>query len=42
MKNFLFIVTFQGVYGCGEENITRGNTKDLFSYVVTWFVVCKQ
>ena len=37
-----FIVTFQSVYGCGEENITWGNTKDLFRYVVTWFVVFRQ
>ena len=40
--HFFLNVTFQSVYGCGEENITWGNTKDLLSHVVTWFVVCEQ
>lgn len=33
-EHFFLNVTFQSVYGCGEENITWGNTKDLLSHVV--------
>ena len=37
-----FIITFQSAYGFGKENVTWGNTKEPFSYVVTWFVVLKE